>query len=373
MSKSRLIQKIGITIIIPSLFILNACDSNTEKSDPSININAESPTPTRETNKEVLSIEDTQKIESEKDAPLPFVKLGSYTIDNPTSLNNGLAEVTYKGNGIYHLSVNVVRGISFNNGSIDADFEIQEDTPMFSEEYEQIKLSFQENKLIIDYPDDIYGGMNAEPKGIYYLNNHEMNQNNEFIQKIYNSTQLSYDKNDQISVIAENENIELMLIEKFHNDNLEESIIVLYNVESEEVVYYNSIDISTYTELKEKLQAYNFNDYQIYFAIHRVYYNRYMDVLLDRIDNNTQTNTLSDKEAFYIATGLKNKTYYENNTRDENDIGSIFIQEIDSSNEEEAIIHIYELVRNDPYDQHTATMNWITVNKETGMVTTFFD
>ncbi len=62
------------------------------------------------------------------------------------------------------------------------------------------------------------------------------------------------------------------------------------------------------------------------------------------------------------------------NRRDENNIGTIFVQEVDNSDENTVTIHIYEIVRNDETDTHTATGDWLEVNRRTGrVISTLFE
>ncbi|MNC20377.1 hypothetical protein D3C75_683230 [compost metagenome] len=112
----------------------------------------------------------------------------------------------------------------------------------------------------------------------------------------------------------------------------------------------------------------------IYELLNKDCADRYVEIQIQRFENGDSsamagTMQLTDEEAFYVATGIPDTASYQNNTRDKNNIGSIFVMEVDSSDDKAVRLHFYEHVRNSEEDQHTATSAWLSVDRRTGRVT----
>jgi|GEM_PF-3226508 len=82
---------------------------------------------------------------------------------------------------------------------------------------------------------------------------------------------------------------------------------------------------------------------------------------------------LGEQEAFYIAIGEANATSVSDNRRDERHIGSIVVSEVDRSDADFVTIHRYEDVRSGEADEHTATLDWLQVDRRSGRVSGLFD
>jgi hypothetical protein len=69
------------------------------------------------------------------------------------------------------------------------------------------------------------------------------------------------------------------------------------------------------------------------------------------------------KGTFYLRnSGIEDAPFNSQN------IGSIFIREVDHSDAKKVTIHDYEIVRNDATDTHNATHDWLEVDRATGKV-----
>lgn len=303
--------------------------------------------------------------------------------NNP--MDSGDAKVVKKGANKYNLSINVVTNFSHHIGSVEGDFSFDGKKLVFDDpEYKDFKLSFTDNSLTLDYPGDGYGGANAEPKGTYYLINSGITDA-PFLQKLYDAIKLpdayrhgrtdvlTYNTNTTGTVITQ----ELLLVrsksEISPNDVISETL-VLYDVNKKTFTMLGDLDMYNEPKVRKKLEAMKLDANLIYEVLHKDEEDRFITVQMNRFDNGDRSVfdekkfKLTDQEAFYIVTGEENSTVKKENHRNDKNIGSIFIQEVDHSDDNTVAIHFYELVRNDDTDEHTATNAWLEVNRSTGKV-----
>jgi len=315
---------------------------------------------------------------------LSKVPVGIYARAGNSPISEARAEITKKGDGLYHLSVAVFQGLTHHQGMIESDFQIANgQTSMLDPEYSDVSLAFEDNRLQIIYPSDSYhGGINAEPRGDYYLQQADDKAANPFLRKLYDAIGLDSrirDKRINVHTITADEGKDLLLLQ------VNDSKIASYPLYEQIVVYHEETrdfqNIGELSEIERKriaddLKKLGYSVETVYHATRKQEFDRYYEVMMQRFDkggHDALDMPLTEKEAFYIAMGVSGTTRNENNRRNKDDIGSIFIQEVESSDEKEVTIHVYELVRNDAEDTHTATSNWITVDRRTGKVTDFYE
>jgi hypothetical protein len=220
-----------------------------------------------------------------------------------------------------------------------------------------------------------FGGINAEPKGTFYLRNSGI-EDAPFLTKLYDALKLPEPYRHGFSDVFPyymNKNQQLLLRNR---SSVNRSLIV-----SESLIVYGSSDksfnvlgeVDNYntSKLRKKLENLNNNSSLIYEVLYKDYYDRFIQLLMDKFDNGTfdpDNIKLTDAEAFYIVTGIKGTTSITNNKRNSQNIGSIFIREVDHSDAKKVTIHDYEIVRNDATDTHNATHDWLEVDRATGKV-----
>ncbi|UMV45525.1 hypothetical protein LMZ02_18595 [Paenibacillus macerans] len=306
---------------------------------------------------------------------------GTYIIGYYDPANVGIAEVKKLGGGDqYHLNVQIVRGFSHHNGEIDGDFRVDGQRLVFADElYRNVSLSFTDNALTIDYPEeDFFGGANAEPRDTYFLQN-SGTEDAPFLSRLYDQAGVeeAYRNGftDVYTYPLDNDENLLLLRSQSSVDRAVTASerIVIHNPKEDRFIPLGEVVPYDLDSIREQLKAYNVDEELVYEVTRKEYADRYKEVLMKRFDQgqaeflNGAVN-LTEEEAFYIVTGIENSTAAENNRRDNQNIGSIFIQEVDHADEQAVTIHIYEEVRNDETDTHTATADWLSVDRQTGRV-----
>ncbi|RRJ66232.1 hypothetical protein EHV15_27425 [Paenibacillus oralis] len=305
---------------------------------------------------------------------------GTYIIGYYDPANVGIAEVKKLGGDQYHLNVQVVRGFSHHNGEIDGDFRVDGQRLVFTDElYRNVSLSFTDGALTIDYPEEEgFGGANAEPRGTYFLQN-SGTEDAPFLTGLYDQAGVEeVYRNGFTDVFTypldDDQNLLLLRSQSSVNHAVTASEhIVIHNHKEDRFILIGEVVPYDLDGVREQLKAYNVDEELVYEVTRKEYADRYKEVLMKRFDQgqpeflNGAVN-LTDEEAFYIVMGIENSTAAENNRRDDQNIGSIFIQEVDHADEQSVTIHIYEEVRNDETDTHTATADWLSVDRQTGRV-----
>jgi hypothetical protein len=306
------------------------------------------------------------------------ITLGEYVVANESPLNYGSAIITSKGNGLYHINVEVARLYSHHLGNIESDFNITSGKiNLLEKDMTDVKVTFVENKLMIDYPESSrFGGMNAEPKGTYYLKHMDFNEN-AFMEILFNIAKLDT-KNcielTDVYVISDAENRQLLLLRTLdnttHNKVVSEKVVVYFEQEKK-FQYIGEILGTENKKLTDKLISLGFKQKPIYQTLRKDAYDRYININMKRYDDGEMDGIdkpLTNSEAFYVATGEEMKTGMSDNHHDKDNMGSIFITEIDHSDDKTVTIHKYEDVRIDDMDTHTATIDWLVVDRLSGEV-----
>lgn len=318
------------------------------------------------------------------DSTAATVVPGRYLISNYSPVNVGFAEVTALNaeQSRYHLSLSVVRGFSHHNGAMEFDFGWDADMSEFKpedEEFKDVSLRFTENSLTVDYPGTGYGGMNAEPKGTYYLSNSDSKEAS-FLTKLYELFGLpeAYRSGYSDVYTFELDDTRLLLLVESQNtldkSEVAERHLALYDIPARSLENLGEAADYNVADNRDKLQSLGADKDLVYRVLRKSYHDRLIDLEMQKFDEgepgflNTEEYKLSEQEAFYIATGLKNMTRYVNNARGEDNIGSIFIMEVDRADEATVVVHLYELVRNGEDDEHTATSDWLEVDRTSGRV-----
>lgn len=339
-------------------------------------------------NRAAVSVSDTvQKVEGTdagvKTEPSPVVP-GRYLIAGYSPANMGVAKVEAmpEGRDGYHLSVSVVRGYSHHSGSLELDFvwdpEISLYKPVESE-YKDITLKFTENSLTLDYPGKEYGGLNAEPKGTYYLSS-ASGADAPFLTRLYDLMDLKAayrGGNSEVFFYEIDDTRRLLLVRSYGTEDKEvvsEEHLALLDTASDELKNLGESAPNQVADNRERLKSLGANEDLIYQVLRKTYFDRLLELEMKKFDagesgfRDDENYKLTEKEAFYIATGMEGTTRYANNMRDQNDIGSIFMIEVDSADQNVVTVHFYEAVRNSDEDEHTATSDWLEVNRSTGRV-----
>ncbi|PUA39442.1 hypothetical protein C8Z91_08420 [Paenibacillus elgii] len=335
---------------------------------------SEKPKPSAASQAEVL----TPKPVAAQEQPIE----GTYARAGENQLWLGRAEISKRDNGIYHLEVNVSNGFAHNIGSLESDFTIASGkVKLLNEEYDEVSVTFAENRLVIDYPDSkLFGGHNAEPRGTYYLFKSPIDP--PFLAKLYDAAKLepSYREGfTDIRTVNADQGKQLLLLQSYsaiHRSNVVSEQVVIYDEHSKEFNVIGEIDTVNRRKVADRLKGFGYSEDLVYLATRKIEFERYQETMMKRFDNEGHPGLeapLSEQEAFFIATGIGGVTSHADNRRNEDNIGSIFIQEVSSSDDEKVTIHEYEAVRNGDDDEHTATGNWIRVDRATGSVTDMFD
>ncbi|MDO3675669.1 hypothetical protein [Paenibacillus ehimensis] len=307
---------------------------------------------------------------------------GAYARAGENPLWQGRAEISKREDGTYHLEVNVTSGFAHHIGTMESDFTITSGkVKLLNEEYEDVSVTFAENRLVIDYPEtQAFGGHNAEPRGTYYLFKSPIDP--PFLAKLYDAAKIEDSYRGGFShvwTVESDQGKQLLLLQSYsavNRSNLVSEQVVVYNESSKQFNVIGEIDAVGRKKVADLLKGLGYSEDTVYLATRKAEFDRYQETIMQRFDNAGNDGLeapLSEQEAFFIATGMEGKTSHADNRRNEDNMGSIFIQEVSSSNDEKVTIHEYEAVRNGDDDEHTATGNWIHVDRATGRVTDMFD
>lgn len=320
---------------------------------------------------------------SAEQTTMPKVIIGTYAKADYTAVTNGTATIGKLGDNLYHIEVLMISGYSHHTGEISSDFSWNgERFVMKEEEYAAVELTFTSDGLEIQYGDtENFGGMNAEPKGKYYLQN-SIEGDAPFLNAIYDAVNLPdtyrlgksdvyiYNMGDHPNKIVYIQSYDMSL-----SEGMMQEYVAIYEPEQGNVKLVGEPDRYNYSELSSLLREQGADEDVIYEVLRKEYADRLVNLKMKLIDEgdtairDDENFKLSAEQAFYIATGEEDKTLVQNSVVDENNLGSIFIQEVDHEDENQATIHIYELVRNSEEDTHTATSDWLEVDRATGKVT----
>lgn len=300
-----------------------------------------------------------------------------YPWSNP--LNSGTAEVTKLGANKYHLYVSVVHGFGHNIGEIDSDFiDNGKNFVILNDEYKIVTISFTENSITIDYSGNKFGGANAEPKGTFYLKNSGI-EDVPFLTKIYDKLKLTdqYRHGFTDVLTYELKDKQVLLVRSkssIRRTQIVAESLVIYNTSNHSLDVLGEVSGLKSLGARKKLESMKADPELIYQLLHKDWADRFIELEMQKFDNGDRTAgdpdkfKLTDAEAFFIVTGIEGATSISNNTRNADNIGSIFITEVDHLDNKTVTIHIYEMVRNDKDEGHTATADWLEVDRSTGKV-----
>ncbi|WP_144028936.1 hypothetical protein [Paenibacillus tyrfis] len=276
--------------------------------------------------------------------------LGRYSIDNPHVQKYAEAIITQVDSKTYNIDLNTVIGESRNKGKLSGKFIIDSGVIKFLDsKYADVSLKFNDNKLIVSYPDKYkFGEPYAEPLGTYYLTETSSTSTDGFLDNLFKSIKSDKQLEHNVKVIADN-GTQLILVETLGADDktIIKSDLVIYDKQKN----FNHLGATLperWDQLKEQLKTYDFWNDAINYALKNQYINRYFSIYLESSDaGNKRTaargnNWLTDQECFYVVTGIAGKTKYEINNPEGRDGGSILIYEIEKSTKEAVVVHAYE-------------------------------
>lgn len=313
---------------------------------------------------------------------MPTVVEGTYAKPDYTAVSNGSAIVSKLGDNLYHIDASMASGYAHHTGEITSDFSWNgERFVLKDEEYAGVELIFTSDGLRIEYDDSIkYGGLNAEPKGTYYLQN-TIEDQVPFLNSIYDAIKLPeryrqgrsdiyiYNMGDHANKILYVQAYDMSLPE-----GMMQEYVAIYDPAEGKVNYVGEPDRYNYSQLSSLLRAQGAADDVIYEVLCKPYADRWVKLKMKLMDEgNTAIRDddnfkLSAEQAFYIVTGVEGKTVLQTNLLDKKRIGSTFIQEVDHWDENKVMIHIYEAAPNSKANNHLATDDWLEVDRVTGKV-----
>lgn len=313
---------------------------------------------------------------------MPTIVEGTYAKSDYTAVNNGSAIVSKLGDNLYHINASMTSGYAHHTGEITSDFSWNgERFKLKDEEYAGVELIFTSDGLRIEYDDSIkYGGLNAEPKGTYYLQN-TIEDHVPFLNSIYDAVKLPqkyrqgqsdiyiYNIGDHPNKIVYVQAYDMSLPE-----GMMQEYVAIYDPAQGKVNFVGEPDRYNYSQLSSILREQGASDDVIYEVLCKPYADRLVKLKMGLIDaGNTAIRDddnfkLSVEQAFYIVTGVEGKTMLQNNLLDKKTIGSTFIQEVDHWDENKVMIHIYEVAANSKRNEHLATGDWLEVDRATGKV-----
>lgn len=322
---------------------------------------------------------------------------GTYVGAGSNPMYSRWAKVTQTGPNAYHLEVNAVAGLGYNNGGLDAEFVYDgkrlQQVPSGGADAEdggeldpEITLSFDQHRLVVDYPDEGYGGFGAEPKGEYYLSIADQ-RDSPFLNRVFTAIDRAdtyWEEEDRSEVLTfETSESSQILLARFYETAEREYVVseyaLTYDKNTDELVSLGEIDSISLTELKNKLLSLGLDEDLIYEILHKDYYDRFLEIQHLRFDNGEPTAMqddqefkLTEEEAFYIVMGIEDAT---SNSGDSSfpEFHSRFYQEVDHADEQTVTIHLYEVVDDGDGESHTATSDWLDVDRTTGRVTSMFE
>ncbi|MFC4100803.1 hypothetical protein [Paenibacillus xanthanilyticus] len=305
--------------------------------------------------------------------PLPlYIQSGTYAQAGGSSQREAIATLEQLGDNRYRLYAAVhLSGV--DTVELDAAFIVDGQTVAFQDDaYRELSLTLGDDSITIDYPANAFGDPEADLRGTYYLRSAPSDES-PFLRALYDSIQLSGTMRQGQLVI--------------HTYPLgpDERWLLLEARDSEGGGTANPPSLVRYRphtgqfapipweKALETLRLQDASEAMIYEITHKRYADRYRDVLEDRATREMPENApLSEQEAFYIATGEHSVTRTEQLRDEPAAAGSRYIQEIDSSDEATVVVHLYELVE-DGEEGHTATVDWLEVDRLTGRVSSMFE
>lgn len=322
-----------------------------------------------------------QNINSKKKL-IPTVVEGTYAKPDYTTVSNGSAIVSKLGDNLYHIDASMASGYAHHTGEITSDFSWNgERFVLKDKEYPGVELIFTSDGLRIEYDDSIkYGGLNAEPKGTYYLQN-TIEDQVPFLNSIYDAVKLPeryrqglsdiyiYNMGDHANKIVYVQAYDMSLPE-----GMMQEYVAIYDPAQGKVNFVGEPARYNYSQLSSILREQGATDDVIYEVLCKPYADRWVKLKMALIDEgNTAIRDddnfkLSAEQAFYIVTGVEGKTVLQNNLLDKKSIGSSFVQEVDHWDENKVMIHIYALAANSNGNEHLATGDWLEVDRATGKV-----
>lgn len=322
---------------------------------------------------------------------------GTYVGEGSNPMYSRWAKITQTGPNTYHLEVNAVAGLGYNNGGLDAEFvydgERLQQVPSGGADAEgegvldpEITLSFDQHLLVVDYPDEGYGGLGAEPKGEYYLSIADL-RDSPFLNRVFTAidqAETYWNEEDRSEVLTfETSESSQILLARFYEtaerDYVVSEYVLSYDKNTDTLESLGEIDSISLTELKNKLLSLGLDEDLIYQILHKDYYDRFLEIQHLRFDNGEPTAMrddhefkLTEEEAFYIVMGIEDAT---SNSDDSSfpEVRSRFYQEVDHADEQTVTIHLYEVVDDGDGESHTATSDWLEVDRSTGRVTSMFE
>lgn len=327
------------------------------------------------------SSKSTSKAEQNKEL-MPAVVEGTYAKPDYTAVNNGSAIVSKLGDNLYHIDASITSGYSHHTGEITSDFSWNgERFVLKDEEYAGVKLTFTSDGLRIEYDDAIkYGGLNAEPKGTYYLQN-TIEDHVPFLNTVYDAVKLpeKYRQGQSdlyIYNISDHGNkiIYVQAYDMSLPEGMMQEYVAIYDPAEGKVNFVGEPDRYNYSQLSSILRAQGAADDVIYEVLCKPYADRLVKLKMKLMDEgNTAIRDddnfkLSAEQAFYIVTGVEGKTVLQNNLLDKKSIGTAFIQKVDHWDENKVMIHIYEAAPDSKKNDHLAIDEWLEVDRVTGKV-----
>ncbi|MFB9327546.1 hypothetical protein ACFFSY_16570 [Paenibacillus aurantiacus] len=301
-----------------------------------------------------------------------YIQTGTYAQAGDSPQRDAVATLEQLSDNRYRLHA-AVRQFGRDASVLDAEFTVEGQTAVFIDEaFRELSLTFNDDSLSIEYPANAFGEPEADLRGIYYLRSAPSDES-PFLRALYDSIQLSGTLRQGEAVIHTyllDSNERLLLLDWRHGeDDAETGIPAL-------VRYHPATGQFTpipWDNVLETLRLWDANEAMIYEITHRAYADRYREVLAIRSGlGKPQDAPLSEQESFYIATGERGVTRTDRARTEPEAAGSRYIQEVDSSDEATVLVHLYEIA-GDGQESHTATVDWLEIDRHTGRVSGMFD
>ncbi len=309
------------------------------------------------------------------------VLVGTFIQSGNNALYNGSVEITKLGTDRYHLEVSRVSGYSYNNGSIEEDFSVRKGQFIFNASApEGMKLKFTENSVTVDYDGEGYGGMNAEPKGTYYLKNTGL-EDSPFLSRLYDAVGLaeSYRNGftDVLTFDSSEQDKQILLVRSSSSMNRSElasEYVVTYNSKSKKFYVIGELNPVEPLEMEVSLILSGVAKDDIYPILHKDYLDRFIYILMERNDFGDRSllygeengEGLTEEEAFRIVTGAEGKIIREPGvTKDD----PVAVTEVSHSDKKSVYINKYDDVTSSDGEKQFIGLKWLSVDRFTGKVT----
>ncbi|TYP68365.1 hypothetical protein [Paenibacillus methanolicus] len=305
--------------------------------------------------------------------PIPlYIQSGTYAQAGASSRREAIATLEQLGDNRYRLHA-AVRLSGHEAGGLDAEFSVDGQTIAFHDDaYRELSLALGDDSLTIDYPANAFGEPGADLRGIYYLRSAPSDES-PFLRALYDSIQLSGTMRQGQLVIhtyplgPEERWLLLEARDGESGGTANPPSLVRYRPAA------GQFTPITWEKAQETLRMRDASEAMIYEITHKRFADRYREVLADRTIRGTPDKApLSEQEAFYIAVGERSVTRTEQLRDEPEATGSRYIQVVDSSDEAAVLVHLYELVE-DAEESHTATIDWLEVDRLTGRVSSMFE